>query len=220
MHHEEVIVVGAGQAGLAMGYWLRQQKRSFLLLEAGQRLGESWRTRYDSLVLFTPRRYSALPGLLLPGDPAGHPTKDEMADYLQAYADHFALPIQLQTPVVGLQLDGKTLQLLGSALTRPRHSLWQAWRSRMLNKMVDQLQQIVLIQGNHCGLPAITMHVLSRWQFTGTSGDSVPQHLGQRDQRVITGPHGQVVVRGQVFKWEVLESVFPYTAFHGSPLSR
>jgi putative flavoprotein involved in K+ transport len=63
VHREEVIVVGAGQAGLSMGYWLRKLQRSFLLLEAGPRIGESWRQRYDSLVLFTPRRYSALPGL-------------------------------------------------------------------------------------------------------------------------------------------------------------
>jgi cation diffusion facilitator CzcD-associated flavoprotein CzcO len=83
---EEIIIVGAGQAGLSMGYWLKRKPRSFLLLEAGQRLGESWRQRYDSLVLFTPRRYSALPGLAFPGDPEGRPTKDEMAGYLQTYA--------------------------------------------------------------------------------------------------------------------------------------
>src|SRR5437899_2804182 len=76
IHREEVIIVGAGQAGLSMGYWLKRKSRSFLLLEAGPRLGESWRQRYDSLVLFTPRRYSALPGLAFPGDPEGRPTKD------------------------------------------------------------------------------------------------------------------------------------------------
>ncbi len=59
VHREEIIIVGAGQAGLSMGYWLKRKPRSFLLLEAGRRIGESWRQRYDSLVLFTPRRYSA-----------------------------------------------------------------------------------------------------------------------------------------------------------------
>ncbi len=63
VHREEIIIVGAGQAGLSMGYWLKRKPRSLLLLEAGQHIGESWRQRYDSLVLFTPRRYSALPGL-------------------------------------------------------------------------------------------------------------------------------------------------------------
>jgi putative flavoprotein involved in K+ transport len=103
--------VGAGQAGLSIGYWLRKLQRSFLLLEAGPRIGESWRRRYDSLVLFTPRRYSALPGLAFPGDPQGRPTKDEMADYLQTYADHFALPIQTGTRVVGMQKHGEMFML-------------------------------------------------------------------------------------------------------------
>ncbi len=111
VHREEVIIVGAGQAGLSMGYWLKRQQRSFLLLEAGPRIGESWRKRYDSLVLFTPRRYSALPDLAFPGDPEGRPTKDEMADYLQTYADHFALPIQLDTRVVDMEKHGETFLL-------------------------------------------------------------------------------------------------------------
>lgn len=111
VHREEIIIVGAGQAGLSMGYWLKRKPRSFLLLEAGPRIGESWRQRYDSLVLFTPRRYSALPGLAFPGDPAGRPTKDELADYLQTYADHFALPIQMDTRVVDMQKHAETFVL-------------------------------------------------------------------------------------------------------------
>ncbi len=111
VRREEIIIVGAGQAGLSMGYWLKRKPRSFLLLEAGPRIGESWRQRYDSLVLFTPRRYSALPGLEMPGDPEGRPTKDEMADYLQTYADHVVLPIQTDTRVMGMQKHGETFLL-------------------------------------------------------------------------------------------------------------
>jgi putative flavoprotein involved in K+ transport len=111
VRREEIIIVGAGQAGLSIGYWLKRQQRPFLLLEAGPRIGESWRKRYDSLVLFTPRRYSALPGLAFPGDPEGRPTKDEMADYLQTYANHFALPIQMDTRVDGMQKQEETFLL-------------------------------------------------------------------------------------------------------------
>jgi putative flavoprotein involved in K+ transport len=111
VRREEIIVVGAGQAGLSMGYWLKRKPRSFLLLEAGPRIGESWRKRYDSLVLFTPRRYSALPGLAFPGAPEGRPTKDEMADYFQTYAGHFALPIQVDTRVVDMQKHEETFLL-------------------------------------------------------------------------------------------------------------
>ena len=120
VHREEIIIVGAGQAGLSMGYWLKRQSRSFLLLEAGPRLGESWRQRYDSLVLFTPRCYSALPGLAFPGDPEGRPTKDEMADYLQTYADHFALPVQADTRVVYMQKHRETF------LLQTTHGTYQA----------------------------------------------------------------------------------------------
>ncbi len=89
----DVLAIGAGQAGLAAGYWLKDSSLSFALLDAHERVGEAWRKRYDSLVLFTPRRYSALPGLALVGDPDGHPTKWELADYLEHYATRFALPI-------------------------------------------------------------------------------------------------------------------------------
>ena len=72
----EVVVVGAGQAGLAMGYFLRRQGRRFVTLERADEIAPAWRERWDSLTLFTPRRYSALPGLLFRGDPDGYPTRD------------------------------------------------------------------------------------------------------------------------------------------------
>jgi putative flavoprotein involved in K+ transport len=91
----DVLVIGAGQAGLALGYHLNRTSLRFELVERHARLGDSWRNRYASLVLFTPRAYSALPGLAVPGDPDGFPTKDEMGDYLETYADHFDLPVML-----------------------------------------------------------------------------------------------------------------------------
>lgn len=103
MREVDVLVIGAGQAGLAMGYHLKQQKRSFLILGKEERLGDPWRNRYDSLVLFTPRWFSSLPGLPLTGDPNGYSTKDEIANYLEAYAAHFQLPIQLQTEIYSLE---------------------------------------------------------------------------------------------------------------------
>lgn len=99
----DVVVIGAGQAGLAMGYFLQQTNASFVLLDEQHRIGESWRNRYDSLVLFTPKRYSGLPGLPFPGDPNSFPTKDETADYLESYANYFLLPIHLNTQVTSLE---------------------------------------------------------------------------------------------------------------------
>lgn len=99
----DVLVIGAGQAALALGHHLHATPLRFRLLERHARVGESWRRRYDSLALFTPRTYSALPGLAVPGDPDGYPTKDEIADYLEGYAEHFALPVSLGTGVRSLE---------------------------------------------------------------------------------------------------------------------
>ncbi|ALI99461.1 flavin-containing monooxygenase [Rufibacter tibetensis] len=96
----DVIVIGAGQAGLAMGYYLHLQQKNFLLVEAASQLGQSWRNRYDSLRLFTPAEYCQLPGLPLLLPEGYYPTKDEIADYLKQYANHFKLPVALGQKVV------------------------------------------------------------------------------------------------------------------------
>ena len=115
----EVAVIGAGQAGLAIGYFLARQGRRFVILEAGESIGEAWRTRWNSLVLFTSRRYSGLPGLPFPGDPEGYATRDEVLAYLEQYAATFELPVRLGTPVrrlghtagrFGLELDGGRME--------------------------------------------------------------------------------------------------------------
>ena len=95
----DVAVIGGGQAGLAMGYFLARQGRRFTILEASDSIGAAWRSRWDSLVLFTSRRYDSLPGLPLPGDPDGYPGRDEVIDYLESYASTFELPVQLNSAV-------------------------------------------------------------------------------------------------------------------------
>ncbi len=93
--HIETIVIGAGQAGLAVGRELSELGRDVLILEANNRIGQSWRERWDSLRLFTPAGFTRLPGMAFPA-PRGHlPSKDEMADYLESYAARFALPVRL-----------------------------------------------------------------------------------------------------------------------------
>ena len=101
--HVDVLVIGAGQAGLAVGWHLREQGiRSFLLLDAGPEVGHVWRSRWDSLRLFTPAEYDALPGMPFPAPAGTYPTKDEVADYLRGYAAAFALPVRLDTRVTRL----------------------------------------------------------------------------------------------------------------------
>jgi putative flavoprotein involved in K+ transport len=97
-----VLVVGAGQAGLAAGYHLKRAGLPFRIVDASDRLGDNWRRRYASLTLFTPRIFSALPGMELRGDPDGYPTRDEFADYLESYAARFKLPVTVAAKVVRL----------------------------------------------------------------------------------------------------------------------
>jgi putative flavoprotein involved in K+ transport len=108
----DVVVIGGGQAGLAAGYHLARTGRSFVVLDAHDRLGDSWRLRWDSLRLFTPARFSRLPGLALPVDPNAYATKDELAAYLEAYAARWSLPVRLATRVDALTVssDGFALE--------------------------------------------------------------------------------------------------------------
>ena len=98
-HEADILIIGAGQAGLALAYHLQSTDFSYLLIEQNERIGDSWRKRYDSLTLFTSRAYSTLPGLELEGDPDGYATRDEIADYFERYARHYDFPIHLNQTV-------------------------------------------------------------------------------------------------------------------------
>jgi putative flavoprotein involved in K+ transport len=102
----ETVIVGGGQAGLATGYFLKQRGRPAVILDANERIGDAWRTRWDSLRLFTTARYSGLPGVRFPAPRWSFPTKDEMADYLETYASTFDLDVRTGTPVVSLAKRG------------------------------------------------------------------------------------------------------------------
>jgi putative flavoprotein involved in K+ transport len=90
----ETVIIGGGQAGLSVGYHLATRDRPFVILDANERIGDSWRTRWDSLRVFTPARADGLAGWPFPGSPWSFPAKDEMGDYLEAYAKRFDLPVR------------------------------------------------------------------------------------------------------------------------------
>jgi putative flavoprotein involved in K+ transport len=97
--HREVVVIGGGQAGLAIGYFLARQSRRFVIVEAASGPAAVWRSRWDSIRLFTPARYDGLPGLAFPGDPDSYPGRDEVVAYLTEYAQRFELPIEFNSRV-------------------------------------------------------------------------------------------------------------------------
>lgn len=112
MESHDVIIIGAGQAGLAMGHHLAEQGMRFAILEAAPVLGRSWSRRWDSLKLFTPGAYSGLPGLAFPGDPDHFPARDEVVAYLQGYARTFDLPVRLEEQVSRLaRVDGEGFEI-------------------------------------------------------------------------------------------------------------
>lgn len=95
----DVVVIGGGQAGLVTGYHLKKRGLKFVILDGGERVGDPWRQRWDSLRLFTQARYDGLSGMPFPAPPSAFPTKDEMADYLEAYGAKFELPVRLRSRV-------------------------------------------------------------------------------------------------------------------------
>jgi len=103
----QTVVVGAGQAGLAVGYHLTRHGHEVVLLDAAEAVGDSWRARWDSLRLFTPAGFDSLPRLPFPGRRSHHPSKDAVAAYLAGYAEHFALPVQLGTRVQAVHREGE-----------------------------------------------------------------------------------------------------------------
>jgi len=99
----ETVVIGAGQAGLSAGYHLKRRGVDALILEANERIGDQWRSRYDSLRLYSPARYDGLPGMPFPLPGRSYPTDHQLADYLEAYAAHFDLPVRMGVEVDGLR---------------------------------------------------------------------------------------------------------------------
>lgn len=102
----DTLIIGGGQAGLVLGHYLQEQNRTFQILDANARTGDSWRQRWDSLRVFTPAKYDGLPGYPFPADPLSFPTKDEVADYLEAYAMRFSLPVMNGVRIERLMRDG------------------------------------------------------------------------------------------------------------------
>ncbi len=90
----KTVIIGGGQAGLATGYFLKQINSQFTILDENKRTGDSWRKRWDSLLLFTPSQHDNLPGMPFPGPKGSYPGKDQMADYLEKYAATFSLPVE------------------------------------------------------------------------------------------------------------------------------
>jgi putative flavoprotein involved in K+ transport len=145
----DVIVVGGGQAGLAVAHHLSRRGLRYLVLDSGTEIGHTWRGRWDSLRLFTPAEYCSLPGMPFPAPAGTYPTKDEVADYLQSYATKFELPVLLNTAVRRLTHDSDVFHLETSRASLRAHQVVIAsgpFRRPAVPAMAQQLATDVVQQ--------------------------------------------------------------------------
>jgi putative flavoprotein involved in K+ transport len=205
----QVVVIGGGQAGLSVGYCLAQRGISFVILEANNRIGDSWRKRWDSLRLFTPAKYDGLIGLPFPAPAFSFPSKDEMADYLEAYAKHFDLPVRTGTKVNCLWREGERYIVdAGNRRVEADHvvvamATYQAGRvpdfARTLDAGIRQLHSsqyknpgqlvpgdvLVVGAGNSGADIAMDVKRSHRTWLSGRHPGHVPFHIESRVARVI-----------------------------------
>lgn len=147
-----VVVVGGGQAGLAVGYYLQRARMPFVILEAGRRVGDSWRERWDSLRLFSPSFYDGLPGMRFPGPAFTWPTKDQMADYLEQYAGAFQLPVRFGARVTHIrrQDNGYLVQTTGGDFLAGQVVIaMSSYRAPRIPRFADQLDSGILQVHSH-----------------------------------------------------------------------
>jgi hypothetical protein len=113
----DVVVIGGGQAGLAVGYHLRRTPLSWTVLDAQDGPGGAWRHGWNGLRLFSPARFSSLPGWMMPGGTDDYPSRAEVLDYLAAYERRYELPVRRPVRVDAVHREGEGFRVVADAGT-------------------------------------------------------------------------------------------------------
>ena len=187
----DVIVIGGGQAGLSVGYHLKQRGLRFVIVDASERVGDSWRRRWDSLRLFTPAWLDSLDGLPFPAAAFYFPTKDEMGDYLESYAAHFELPVLSDARVTSLERgDGRYVVCTSRGVLRAPQvivamSSYQRRRlppfARDLDPAIVQLHSSEYLRPDQLARGAVLI------AGAGNSGAEIGMDLAKNGRRVLLG---------------------------------
>jgi putative flavoprotein involved in K+ transport len=242
--YHETIVVGGGQAGLAAGYHLKRRGLPFVILDANGRVGDAWRTRWDSLRLFTPAKYDALPGMRFPAKRWSFPTKDEMADYLEAYAARFALPVRTGVRVDRISRAGERYVLESDGRRYEAENVIVATGAHRTAKIPDfareldpeiaqthageyrnpaQLQDggvLVVGVGNSGAEIAVEVSRTHRTWQSGTPSGEIPVRHGSVPARFVLPVIRFLGLRVLTVRTPIGRKVGPKLVSHGAPLIR
>ncbi|HET7854845.1 MAG TPA: NAD(P)-binding domain-containing protein [Gaiellaceae bacterium] len=196
----ETIVIGGGQAGLSVGYHLAERHRQFVILDENERVGDAWRKRWDSLRLFTPARFNGLPGMPFEAPRWSFPTKDEMADYLEAYAERFALPVRTGVKVERVvQEDGRFVVSLGDEQLEAPNVVVATGAHRVpkLPAFAAELdQRIVQLHSADYRNPSQLQDGAVLVVGVGNSGAEIAYELADTHRCLLAGAnHGQIPVQ-------------------------
>ncbi|HZD80829.1 MAG TPA: NAD(P)-binding domain-containing protein [Actinomycetota bacterium] len=196
----ETVIVGGGQAGLAIGYHLMKRGRPGVILDASERIGDAWRTRWDSLRLFTPAKYDGLPGWRFPGPGWSFPTKDEMADYLEAYASRFALDVRTGVRVDRLSRQGHRFVLTAGERRFEADDVVIASGAHHIPKVppfaFDLDRGIVQMHSKHYRNPSQLREGPVLVVGLGNSGAEIAFELSRRLRTIVAGePSAQIPFR-------------------------
>jgi putative flavoprotein involved in K+ transport len=196
----ETVIIGGGQAGLSVGYHLKNQGRPCVILDANERIGDAWRKRWDSLRLFTPARYSGLTGWRFPASAVSFPTKDEMADYLEDYAARFDLPVRTGVKVDGLSREGDQFVVTSGNRRFEAEHVVVATGANQVPKVppfADDLHSsIVQLHSSQYRHPTQLQEGAVLVVGAGNSGAEIAFEVSRKHSTYLSGkPSGQIPVR-------------------------
>jgi putative flavoprotein involved in K+ transport len=196
----QTAIIGGGQAGLSVGYHLKKWGRPFVILDASERIGDAWRTRWDSLRLFTPARYCGLPGWRFPAPAVSFPTKDEMADYLESYAARFDLPVRTGVKVDGLFREGDRFVVASGNRRFEAEHVVVATGANQVPKVpafADELDSsIVQLHSSQYRHPSQLQEGVVLVVGAGNSGAEIAFEASRKHPTYLSGkPSGQIPVR-------------------------
>ncbi|GAA1808050.1 flavin-containing monooxygenase [Agromyces neolithicus] len=225
----DTVVIGGGQAGLAIGTELARQGRDFVILDAAQRVGDAWRQRWDSLLLNTPARYDGLPGTPFPGDPLAFPTKDEVAAFLEDYAAAQGLPVRSGMRVDGVRREGDHFMTSAGSNRWESHNVVVATGGCQAPKVPDIADRLgdAIVQlhssdyRNPAQLPAGPVLVVG----VGNSGAEIAREVAASHETLIAGtPSAQPPVRPNRANARFFYPVIRFVGLHvltlANPLGR